>query len=720
MKRSPRANLTCLASVLAGITISLTAQGAQFLVSSFDNASATNGWYYQNWNYSVGVFSWAAGPAGDAQGGAASGSLQMKTTFTATTNNGGAYRLPVNDLKGSAYTALEYDAKVDPASPLDKYGNASDFKVGVFTTSSYNYHALDHNLAPVSTNNGWQHFVVPASMIGGTEWGDIKEVFIQQYDNNYTNTATAITYIDNIRFTGPDPTYPNFASPTLEFNDPTSVAAINNNYGSTVTFSWSTNDAKGLTNSGSLYVVANFQPNANNVLLFVPFDTNYVVQFSGPDTNVVINGRQYTNIEFDVMWDAANSTIPLSEFNAAGDISGFPLGLICNISTADQAQEEACGSAATPVPDAATNGWVHMSCAINQNQPNIDQTVGLWFKKYATASYTPGTAAFWVDNFVFDGARISRPVPTLTVSRAAPGLQINFTGTGNNPPYDRENLVTAASTYSFVDASSPVSYSLTYGEFAPSSYSLSGQITFVPMSSGATGTETEPDWVDSTVFKISLSRNGLGSQVTLMAKTNAPNDNGSLYVGGNPAWVTPSPIEGKWSFTISGNTNILAVAPNGSSTNLAFPLGLTTAQVSSLFAGGAFVYFGGECGGSAGEGGRLVMKSVSISGSGVTPLSDNFVNDAALDLVSTGGTLWNNATDTATRSDGVYLLNSAQYWLDWTVNGGTGWLIETNGDLSSNNWSTNAPWTSVLDASHFHADLTNTPPGHLFFRLILP
>jgi len=688
-------------------------------VSSFDTASSTNSWYYQNWNYSVGVFSWASGPAGDAQGSAASGSLQMKTTFTATTNNGGAYRLPVNDLKGSAYTALEYDAKVDPTSPLDKYGTSTDFKVGVFTTSSYNYHALDYNLAPVSTNNGWQHFVVPANLIGGTEWGDIKEVFIQQYDNNYTNTATAITYIDNIKFTGPDATYPNFASPTLEFNDPTSVVAINNNYGSTVTFSWSTNDAKGLTNSGSLYVVADFQPNANNVLLFVPFDTNYVVEYTGPATNVVINARQYTNIEFDVMWDIANSTIPLSEFNAAGDISGFPLGLICNSSTADQVQIEACGSAATPVPDAATNGWVHMSCAINQNLAGIDQTVGLWFKKYATASYTPGTAAFWVDNFVFDGAKIARPVPTLTVSKAAPGLQINFTGTGNNPPYDRENLVTAASTYSFVDASAPVTYSLTYGSFAPSSYSMSGQITFVPTSSGATGTETEPDWVDSTVFKISLARNGLGSQVTLMAKTNAPNDNGSLYVGGNPAWVTPSPIEGKWSFTISGNTSISATAPDGSSTNLAFPLGLTETQVSSLFSGGAFVYFGGECGGSAGEGGRLVMGNVSISGGGVTPLSDNFVNDAALDLVSTGGTLWNNATDTATRSDGVYLLNSAPYWLDWTVNGGTGWLIETNGDLASNNWSTNAPWTSVLDASHFHADLTNAPPGPLFFRLLL-
>lgn len=720
MKTARYTNLTALGSAMAAITVSLSAQGAQFVVSSFDTPVSVNGWYYNNWNNSVGLFSWAAGPAEDAQGSAASGSLVMRTTFSATTNNGGAYRLPINDFKGSAYSALEYDAKIDPASPLDKYGNACDFKIGVFTTSAYNFHALDHNLAPSSTNNGWQHFVVPASMIGGTEWGDIKEVFIQQYDNNYTNTATAITYIDNIKFTGPDATYPNFASPTLQFNDPSSVVAITNSFGSPATASWSTNDAHGLTNSGSLYVVASIQSSANNLFLFIPFDTNYVVQFNGPDTNVVINARQYTNIEFDVMWDTANSTIPLSEFNAAGDISGFPLGLLCNTATADQDQEEACGSATTPVPAGATNGWVHMSCPINQNHPGIDQTVGLWFKKYAGSTYTAGTAAFWVDNFVFDGAPLSRPVPTLTLSKAASGLQINFTGTGNNPPYDRENLVTAASTYSFVDSPGPVTYSLTYREFPPSSYSVSGQITFVPTVTGASGTEPEPDWTDSTVFKIALARNGTGSQVTLQAKTNAPNDNGSLYVGGNPAWVTPSPIEGKWSFTISGNTNILAVAPNGSSAHLVFPLGLTSSQISSLFSGGAFVYFGGECGGSAGEGGRIVIQKVSISGGAATSLSDDFLADTNLDLVANGGSLWNNATDTKVRPDGVYLLNSAPYWLDWTVNGGSGWLIQTNADLSSRSWTTNVPWVSVLDANHFHADLTNAPPGSLFFRLVLP
>jgi hypothetical protein len=716
MKTALFPSLLSLAAAAVALVALPNAEGAQVIVTSFDTSASTNGWYYQNWNNSVGVFSWAAGPAADAGSSANSGSLEMRTVFGGT-NNGGAYRLPVNDLNGSAYTALEYDAKVDPNSPLDKYGGASDFKVGVFTTSAYNYHALDYNLAPVSTNNGWQHFVVPASSIGGTEWGDIKEVFIQQYDNNYTNAATAINYIDNIKFTGPDPTYPNFVSPTLQFNDPTSVGAINNNYGSPVTFSWSTNDAKGLTNSGSLYVVASFQPSANNDVLFIPFDTNYVIEYTGPYTNLFINGRQYTNIEFDVMWDTANSTIPLSEFNSAGDIGGFPLGLLCNTATADQGQEEACGSAAAPIPDAATNGWVHMSCAINQNQANIDQTVGLWLKKYAVASFTAGTAAYWVDNFVFDGARIARPVPTMTLSKAAPGLQINFTGTGNNPPYDRENLVTAASTYSFVDSSGPVTYSLTYGEFAPSSYSLAGQITFVPTSTGASGTETEPDWVDSTVFKISLSRNGLGSQVTLLAKTNAPNDNGSLYVAGNPAWVTPSHIEGKWSFTITGNTNIQAVAPDGSSTNLVFPLGLNAAGVSSLFSGGAFVYFGGECGGSAGEGGRVVIQNISISGGSATPLSDNFLADTNLDLVNNGGTLWNNATDTSVRPDGVYLLSAPASWLDWTVNGGTGWLIETSGDLAKGNWSTNVPWATVLDASHFHADLTNPPTGNLFFRL---
>ena len=49
------------------------------------------------------------------------------------------------------------------------------------------------------------------------------------------------------------------------------------------------------------------------------------------------------------------------------------------------------------------------------------------------------------------------------------------------------------------------------------------------------------------------------------------------------------------------------------------------------------------------------------------------------------------------------------------------WTNPAGGDFNTTgNWSTNTPWASVLDASHFHADITNAPASPMFFRLALP
>src|SRR6201999_1384823 len=98
------------------------------------------------------------------------------------------------------------------------------------------------------------------------------------------------------------------------------------------------------------------------------------------------------------------------------------------------------------------------------------------------------------------------------------------------------------------------------------------------------------------------------SQVVLQYKgDNSTNGNGTLYdaSNSNTTWNVASPIEGTWSYTISGNTTIHVVAPNGQSTNLPFPMSLTSAEVSTQMEGGAYVYFGAESG-PTGEGTRIV------------------------------------------------------------------------------------------------------------------
>ncbi len=346
------------------------------------------------------------------------------------------------------------------------------------------------------------------------------------------------------------------------------------------------------------------------MILDVPFSPNWAV-YGPPTTNDLangitnwINGRQYTNIEFDVLWDATNSTIGLAEFNSVGDVNGFPMAILANNGTNNNWGEyEACGNVAPNIPDAASNAWVHMSVPLNNLAANIDQVNGIYIKKYNNSSTIAGAAYFYIDNITFDGALKTVPAPTMTISKAAPGLNI-VTVAGPYGPYERENLQATDTSFSFVDSASPWTYSMTIGYMPPASQPITATIGFVPLSSGATVTEPEWDYADATCFRIDVQRAGANSTAVLRYKYNAAGGNGTLY-GGNPTFTTGSPIEGTWAFTITANTNILCVAPDGSSTNLPFPVVTSAADVSAQMAGGVYLMFGGTQGGSAGRGRAL-------------------------------------------------------------------------------------------------------------------
>jgi hypothetical protein len=717
---------------LAGLTLfaSVSASFAtEHVVSSFQNSSDTALWIYQNWDQSVGTIAFSTD---DANGSASSGSMKMTTTFNVGTN-GGAYRLNVNNFNASAYTALEYDVKVDPNSGVDQYGTAVDFKMGVFSVdggNSYQYHANDLNISKVSTNNGWQHIVLPAGTLGKNSfgWTNLNEVFIQWYDNNYLSATTAVVYVDNIKFTGPDPTYPNFTGFTFD-NSTTLAGVVTNWYGNPLGIEWATNDALGNPNSGSFHMVANYAPGDNNFVCAVPFDTNFDTSFATPETNApgvtnVINGRNYQAVELDVLWDTNLSTVSIDEFNQKGDIGGFPLGLLVNQGGAGGGQVEAFGGAAPNLPGTASNQWVHMSIPLNRTAPGIDQTIGLWLKKYNWGSVS-GTVAFYMDNVVFIGAPLEVPRPTLSISKPIRGLQCVSTGTGNNPPYDRESIVTFGDTYTFVDQANPVSYNINIASMPPTNYAgYSTRIYWVPTGVGVPGTAPEPDWVYPNVLFAEIQRTTNGSTVQLHCKTNSANGNGSFYVSGNPQFDTTSAPEGNWTFTFTGNTGIAVRAPNGSSTNLVFPLNFTSTDVETyFFNAGMVAYYGAVPNGTANEGQRVVLAGAGFT-NGASSFYDNFATDTVLDINTGGGGLWLLASDTA-RTDGLYLLtDSTKYFLDWTVNGGTDFQIQTNSALAnSSGWSTNLTLTSALVADHFHSevDVTNLPSGgNMFFRVAKP
>jgi len=693
-------------SALALMALVPASRATVHVVSTFDNASTvTTGWYVQNWNHSSTYSN--AWSAGDAQGSGSSGSMAMYTSF-ATNETGDVFRLPLNDFNGSGYTAVEFDVKVDPASSLDRYGNACAYQVGVFTTSAYNYHANYMNISPVSTNNGWAHYVVAASAIGGvSEWADIKEIFIQNTDNNYTNSSTnlCITYIDNLVFTGPNPTYPNQVVETFD-NDSFLVSAFTNWYGKPVTMIWTTNDAKG-ANSGSAEIIADFSGADNTDVIGLWFGTNGI--FTGTFTSNSLNGTHYTAIEMDVMWDTNLSTVDLTTFNNHGDIFGMPVGII----SGNGGQVEACGTSTTYIPNGASNAWVHIVLPLNPTQAGTD-VEGIWFKKYQFDTALSGTVAYFVDNIQFIGGPIQTPSLPLTLSKPVPGLECdNFGGS-----YDRDGLETLDTTVTFVDTPYPSSYNITINDFPGVNYQgYSARVYWVP---NAGATEKEPDWNEPTLLMCDIYKQANGSANAVMrCKTNQPTSNGSLYVGGNPSFAS-SKVLGTWTFKFLNDTNINIQAPDGTSTNLAFPLGLSTSDVQTYFGGGGMVvYYGSFTGGSGNVGAHQVLGGAGLNANGVTN-SDNFTADSDIDLSK-----WVLQADGGTSS--VFIVPSDyRYYLDWpaTVSGEA---VQTNNSLiNPAGWSTNGTPVGTQAGDHYHtvwrtSDLPNNGAGgSLFWRLVHP
>lgn len=675
--------------------------------------------------------------------------------FFGTFANSGSYNFNTEaDL--ADYQSISFDILVAPGTPLSGSGDYGPIGVGIIS-SSYGYNPIGAPRIPGTASTAWTHMVVPITAVQKTTLGNVPGICLDLNSYGYDAVLgenyplfTTTNWIANIALDpNPPATYPNYTNETFQFDSTNSILGIEGGqgkawYGDTNYVAWSTNDSQGNANSGSLYISAQVGGNNNAVVLGIPFDTNWA-NFE-IDTNYVINANQYTAIELDVMWDTNNSTMGIDAFNAAGDIKGFPIGAIDNNYAV---QDEICGPSTTYIPDAASNGWVHIVCPITNIKPADQNMIGVWLKKY----FPPGpllTAAFWVDNITFDGAVIpTHPnQATLSISEPTPGLQCNFTGNAGNGNYDREMIATANASYSFVD-NPGATYSMTIAS-VPSANAGSALIMFDPNLTINSGTAHEADWVEPDLLRIAIQPATGGSSVTMQAKTNAANANGDLYDGSDPTWTMPVSPVGTWSFTFTSDTNILCTAPNGSSTNLAFPLGFQIADVQNNFgtqsgAAGMFVYFGAEAGGTPGS--RWVISAASISGNGVSPLSEDFLAEAQTGSSANGGAAgpagsggnalpgqsqswtspvsgvsWTDTSDSST-AEGLYLLGSnTKYFVSWTANAGAGLSVLTNTTLNPSGWGTNATLTgnAYLEATYFETevDVTNTVPGgDLFFSL---
>jgi hypothetical protein len=179
------------------------------------------------------------------------------------------------------------------------------------------------------------------------------------------------------------------------------------------------------------------------------------------DLGVTLELTNYVSVDFDVKWDNS-STVPLSYFNSTGYGSpgGQPFLIEIGYTTISS----------FVIPDAATNGWAHVSAAIN---PALTNTFGGFdfYKGYTRDGSS--NAAFWVDNVKLVGRGSLVTVSPVSCQGSRFTLQWNTTS-GSTYTVQRStdmtgwtNLVTGyppsgatSGTLSYTDTNSPPGHAL--------------------------------------------------------------------------------------------------------------------------------------------------------------------------------------------------------------------------------------------------------------------
>ncbi len=234
----------------------------------------------------------------------------------------------------------------------------------------------------------------------------------------------------------------------------------------------------------------------------------------------------YTNVEFDIKWDTANSTAGISDINANGDpFAGVDLWYV------DTGNNAGLRIGVFQVPNAASNGWVHVNVPIPITIGASSATSGgIAFKKYA-GSAAFGTVAFWIDNIQLDKADVPTPPPTMSGPvPAKTGLNL----TAVTGPYNRENIQTIATTNEtwIGKGAAGATYSFTIAQGVDGSAGAQFQNHIFLCS--APGTESSPDWNEPNVIFMDLqSTTSGGTSWTFRYKTNLPSGNNMCYNNGS-------------------------------------------------------------------------------------------------------------------------------------------------------------------------------------------
>jgi hypothetical protein len=587
------------------------------------------------------------------------------------------------------------------------------------------------------------------------------------------------------------------------FDTVASVSAANgvaNWYGSGGGIWDGTTDNTG-NGGGSLYITANITSASDTPLTEYVTVTNWGFLGVNPwyYNNVTTNSfnlAAYANIQFDILWDTAYSTISIDQFNnltnlqasLAGSYPGLDIEVYCatpadllltttftnTTYTTNYANnppittnytyttiQEGGGTPAwvdlvmTNIPDAAANGWVHMTIPINPLTPGIGYCEGVMFKKWvANNASVVGSyqADFWIDNIMIGGSPNPLPPVILQNNLVKPtkGLNVLMSTTGIN---DREQVELVQSTnlswVGHATAAHPVTYSFTINGFPTAAADNNALAAYLFLVPNPAQDDAAPDWTEANVVMVGVQSNTNNppnsGYMTFRYKVNEPNGNGMAYgaapytnapgsnIGNESGALTTlnsSLVQGLWTVKFTSDSNFSLTAPDGSTTNVVFP-----AYNAQYFREGyvtapkAFsVYLGGMANNTASIGADVCYSWFAITNSALSPgtyISDNFLNDSSLHItvrgmLGYGAAVWSTAE--AAAPAGVFITpTNAAYWITWSAPA-SGYNLQMASALTG-------PWTTdttdfLLNGVGWTSELVTTnyiPAGpDAFFRLVGP
>ena len=419
--------------------------------------------------------------------------------------------------------------------------------------------------------------------------------------------------------------------------------------------------------SGSAYIVSGFSPtdgtgNVINEYICYPGDNWYYVNPGGPSP---VDISLYSAVQFQVLWDSADSWMNIDQFNKPATIPGAAYGAnsyqcltFCNGSgNAGGGAGEVIGY--FTIPDAASNGWATVTVPIPNDLADTAGADGIvmqkWIGNEGSTPATAPTADFWIANVTLIGTAAPPPPPTLTLqAKPTPGLNV-FASTAGI--YDRQEVALVASNgVSWVghDLVNPVTYSFTINGFPQNPATRYACEAYLIMSPNPAYYDTALDYNEANCVIVSLQQ---GAGTTLMSfqyKTNEPSSETYNTIG---TVTNNGTALGTWSVTFTSDTNVTMTAPNGNTSSFVFTNAPYFAEVNNP---GMYLYLGMQANNSAGINDAVCYSQFSLKGVPAA-ITDNFLADTNLN-----STNW--FTFMSTGPAGVFVMPpGAENWVSWTL-----------------------------------------------------